>query len=252
MEQGNDVKVHASRNGVRGATLVELMVVVIIVGILAAVAIPVFTDYLRESRLSEAVTNIQGILEAEQGYFITNGRYTAALGWCPGNLPQKRWTTQLWPDPSSYATECNVPPGSAAGWSELGWEPDSPLYFRYRVFSHNTGLPNCVPPNTLCPSENCCAICGNPAAVPPVPDTGCVEIGLGLAPQNSGLGLDSDRAGINWQQEGFAAGRIAPWCVVEAEADMDLNNASVFIRGNSYNHRTYRSPNPENDSVTTW
>ena len=39
------------------------MVAVAIVGILAAVAIPVFSDYMKESRLAEATTNIQGILE---------------------------------------------------------------------------------------------------------------------------------------------------------------------------------------------
>ena len=51
-----------------GFTLVELMIVVVILGLLAAVAIPAFTRYVKRSRTSEAMTNLTRIYSAEFTY----------------------------------------------------------------------------------------------------------------------------------------------------------------------------------------
>ncbi len=59
----------------RGFTLIELMIVVAIIGILAAIAIPNFLRYQAQSRQAEAKTNLGGIFVAETSYFGEQSRY---------------------------------------------------------------------------------------------------------------------------------------------------------------------------------
>ena len=59
----------------KGFTLIELMIVVAIIGILAAIAIPNFLRYQAKSRQSEARTNLGAIFVSEVAYFGENARY---------------------------------------------------------------------------------------------------------------------------------------------------------------------------------
>lgn len=61
--------------GQKGFTLIELMIVVAIIGILAAIAIPNFLRYQAKSRQSEARTNLGAIFVAETSYFGEQSRY---------------------------------------------------------------------------------------------------------------------------------------------------------------------------------
>jgi type IV pilus assembly protein PilA len=64
----------------RGFTLIELMIVVAIIGILAAIAIPNFMKFQARARQSEAKANLKGIFTAKKARFAEQGYY--ACGFC--------------------------------------------------------------------------------------------------------------------------------------------------------------------------
>jgi prepilin-type N-terminal cleavage/methylation domain-containing protein len=106
-----------------GFTLIELMIVVAIIGILAAVAIPIFSGYIKRSKASEAFTLLQGIREKEEAYFAEFKRYTDDLGWEP--------YTPGGAQPCSETTTWNL--AATSKWLQLGFVPDGPTYYAYRV-----------------------------------------------------------------------------------------------------------------------
>ena len=72
-----------------GFTLIELMIVVLIIGILASVAIYNYSDYLRRTKLTEAQNALSAYRVAEEQYFQDNRTYLAAGagGGCGAVLP---------------------------------------------------------------------------------------------------------------------------------------------------------------------
>ncbi|AOY58987.1 type IV pilin protein [Desulfococcus multivorans] len=61
-----------------GFTLIELMIVVAIIGILAAIAIPNFMNYQCKSKQAEAKQNLGAIAKVEEAYFAEYNTYKAA------------------------------------------------------------------------------------------------------------------------------------------------------------------------------
>jgi len=81
----------------KGFTLIEIMVVVVILGILAAVVVPRLLDRPDEARITKAKTDIKGIEQAlgmfklDNGYYPTTEQGLAALAEIPtvGRIPTK-------------------------------------------------------------------------------------------------------------------------------------------------------------------
>ena len=74
------------RNRNAGFTLIELMIVVAIIGILAAIAVPSFLRYQLRAKRSEAYANLEAIAKAETSYYATNGVFLNT-----GRVDAGRW-----------------------------------------------------------------------------------------------------------------------------------------------------------------
>ena len=68
----------------RGMTLLELMIVVAIVGILAAVAIPAYNGYVTRSRRADAFTALETVRAAQEMFRAEQGEYANAWGLLAG------------------------------------------------------------------------------------------------------------------------------------------------------------------------
>jgi len=128
---------HSARSA--GFTLIELMIVVAVIGVLAAIAVPAFIGYLQRSRTTEAFTVLAEIRQRQESYRSEFGRYCGdatgtALNW----------------NPTTFASPGTVKAFDTtdANWAALGVDPDGPVRFQYRVWAGApgtgtaTGIPN--------------------------------------------------------------------------------------------------------------
>src|SRR5258706_12166258 len=130
MIQGDPMKKLHVRKG--GFTLIELMIVVAIIGILAAIAIPNFLRFQLKAKSSEGKTNLAAIRTAEQSYYSEFGRYVSA-----NQSPAAPGGTAKIPFVALGANNGIVP--ATPGFNTLGWSPEGNVYFSYAANSGTAG-----------------------------------------------------------------------------------------------------------------
>jgi prepilin-type N-terminal cleavage/methylation domain-containing protein len=64
----------------KGFTLIELLIVVVIIGILAAIAIPKFANTKEKAYIAAMKSDLRNLVTAQEAYFADNNTYTATLG----------------------------------------------------------------------------------------------------------------------------------------------------------------------------
>jgi len=116
-------KLHVRKGGF---TLIELMIVVAIIGILAAIAIPNFLRFQLKAKTSEGKTNLAAIRTSEQSYYSEYGRYVSSTGAAPV-------IAQVGSAKTAFT------PASATGFTTLGWSPEGQVFFSYAVGSDVLG-----------------------------------------------------------------------------------------------------------------
>jgi type IV pilus assembly protein PilA len=126
--------VQPARKAKTSPALVALIVVgvgfgmVCVVGVLAAIAIPAFINYVRRSKTSEAGANLAALYRGAASYYDEE-----RAG--PDGLPRRACTV----DPATTS----VPPSAnkvvldwgsePASFRDLGFEPPDPMYYRYEI-----------------------------------------------------------------------------------------------------------------------
>ena len=119
------------------------MIVVAIIGILAAVAIPAFMKYIRRSKTSEATMNIRKLFDSSVSYY--NEEQAKRDGTIlPRQFPTNKqtpddWAAQTCAGGDSQKYQPNADTWDDATWQALNFAVEDPFYFRYEYNSQGEG-----------------------------------------------------------------------------------------------------------------
>ena len=121
------------RTQARGFTLIEMMIVVAVIGILSAIAIPSYMSYIQKSRRVDAKNAVLDLAGREERYFSINNAYTndgAALGFSALPLDVNSSGSSYY---SLNVTITTTPPGFVATATPTGAQTNDAACYAFRV-----------------------------------------------------------------------------------------------------------------------
>lgn len=129
-----------------GFTLIELMIVVAIIGILAAIAIPAFINYVKRSKTTEASIQVKALYQGASTYYqgemamravvavgtVTNVTRCTIANAITGTAPSSQKNVTNW-----------VAEANTMEFAAIGFNPADPLYYQYQVVSGSAMAGDC-------------------------------------------------------------------------------------------------------------
>jgi len=117
-----------------GVTLIELMVSLVIIAILASIAIPQYSDYVKRSRIPQAVNNLSNLRVKMEQYYQDNRTYPASCD-TAGGMPM--------PTSDDFAYTCTVLNANAFTVQAQG--TGSMTGFTYTIDQANAMMTTAIP-----------------------------------------------------------------------------------------------------------
>jgi type IV pilus assembly protein PilE len=115
----------ATNSNMRGVTLMELLTVIVVIGILGAIAIPSYRNYLLRAQRTDATAALLRIAAAQEKFYLQNNTYTTVLGSSGLNLST---TTPPTSERGWYVL--NIPTASAAAYTATATAPATSPQFK--------------------------------------------------------------------------------------------------------------------------
>jgi prepilin-type N-terminal cleavage/methylation domain-containing protein len=129
----------------KGFTLIELMIVVVIIGIVAAVAGPQFLKYISRAENTEVVLNLKSMTNGAKSYFTeikvnqqgetVPKQFPLSVGPTPGNTACRDGAS-FKHEPRDFNNQGGF---GADSWVALAFSVDKPFYFQYTFQSAGSG-----------------------------------------------------------------------------------------------------------------
>jgi type IV pilus assembly protein PilE len=131
----------------QGFTLIELMIVVAVLGILAAIAIPSYNDYVLRSRLTEGFAQLSGHRVKMEQFYQDNRTYTGACA--AGTVATKP------ADSENFTYSCNIA-GDGQSYTVTATGAAAAAGFGYSINQSGARTTDAVPSGWTVPSPNTC------------------------------------------------------------------------------------------------